>query len=217
MSDCTPDDEPLGLWLGPCAPGDSGGLRLRDLEFSSRGDRVTGRLILPAQRGSHPVVLVQHAFGDSAAGVLDALGASWVQAGAAIAAIDFPLHGARADQKLLRRLADGRDAALATEFAHQAVIDLGRALDALAAIDELDAKRIAYVGFGLGAQIGGLFCALDPRPAAVVLAPAVGAALPAGPDPAPHLDRIAPRPLLRVEDPPGVAAAAIWGFLTRIL
>src|SRR5204863_3410564 len=137
-------EEPLGLWLGPCAPGGQPGLRLHELEFNSRGDRVTGRLILPAQSASHPVVLVQHAFGDSAAGVLDALGASWALAGAAVAAIDFPLHGARADLKLLRRLADGRDAQLAAEFARQAVIDLGRALDALAAIDEIDAKRIAY-------------------------------------------------------------------------
>jgi cephalosporin-C deacetylase-like acetyl esterase len=208
--------EPLGLRLSPASAAPPG-LRAHDLEFTSRGDRVTGRLILPAQRGPHPIALVQHALGDSARGVLDALGASWVVAGAAVAAIDFPLHGARADQKLLRRLADGRDALLAAEFARQAVIDLERALDALASIAEIDAKRIAYVGFGLGAQIGSAFCALDPRPVAAALAPNVGAALAAGPDPARHLGRIAPRPVLRVEEPPAAAAAAIWDVLARSL
>src|SRR5262245_34549086 len=216
--------EPLGLWVRKGARiAALPGLRTQEIEFASRGDRVTGRLILPAQGGGpYPLVLVQHALGESAAGVLDRIGTAWVEAGAAVAAVDFPLHGARADQKLLGMLVDGRlgdprRAALAAEFVQQAVIDLERALDALAATAWTDAERIAYVGFGLGAQIGSAFCALDRRTAAAALAAGVGAAVPAGPDRERWLGRIAPRPVLRVSQPPAAAAAAIWDFLARVL
>jgi dienelactone hydrolase len=216
--------EPLGLFVRKGARiAAHPGLRTHELEFASRGDRVTGRLILPAQGGgSFPIALVQHALGDSAEGVLAAIGAAWPLSGTAIAAIDFPLHGARADHKLLGMLADGRASgprrgALAREFVQQAVIDLERALDALAATAWIDAERIAYVGFGLGAQVGSAFCALDPRPAAAALAAGVGAELAGGPDPARYLDRIAPRPVLRVVQPAAAAAPAIWDFLARAL
>lgn len=216
--------EPLGLWVRKSARiAARPGLRTHELEFSSRGDRVTGQLILPAQgAGPYPLVLVQHALGDSAAGVLGALGTSFVEAGAAVAAVDFPLHGARADQKLLRMLSDARDgdprrAALVAEFTKQAVIDLERALDALAAAEWFDAERIAYVGFGLGAQIGGAFCALDARPASAVLAPDAGTGLARSAGLAAYVARIAPRPVLRIEQPPAAAAAAIWPFLARTL
>jgi dienelactone hydrolase len=245
--------EPLGLWIrqGPRFAARPE-LRNQELEFSSRGDRVTGRAILPENGGPHPLVLVQHALGGSAAGVLEAIGTGWVESGAAVAAIDFPLHGARADRKLLRLLCDGRDrnprrAALALELAQQAVIDLERALDALAATAWIDQERIGYVGFGLGARLGSAFCALDPRPAAAALAPDGEDAVPALPDLAGYLGRIAPRPVLlvgarrnagdgtsaRFEVPgerveqvwfeagatelPGVAAEAIWAFLARNL
>jgi len=216
--------EPLGLWVRKSARiAARPGLRTHELEFSSRGDRVTGQLILPAQgAGPYPLVLVQHALGDSAAGVLGALGTSFVEAGAAVAAVDFPLHGARADQKLLRMLSDARDgdprrAALVAEFTKQAVIDLERALDALAAAEWFDAERIAYVGFGLGAQIGGAFCALDARPASAVLAPDAGTGLARSAGLAAYVARIAPRPVLRIEQPPAAAAAEIWPFLARTL
>src|SRR5262245_25958958 len=103
--------EPLGLWVREGARiAARPELRTHELEFTSRGDRVTGRLILPAQGGGpYPLVLVQHALGESAAHVLDAIGTSWVEAGVAIAAVDFPLHGARADQKLLTVLTEPRD------------------------------------------------------------------------------------------------------------
>jgi dienelactone hydrolase len=215
--------EPLGLWMGPAAIAARPQLRAFEIEFASRGDRVTGQLVLPAQgAGPFPLVIAQHALGSSAAELLGALGTSWVEAGAALAALDFPLHGARADQKLMRMLRgtggpDARRSALAGEFAQQALIDLERAVDALEATRSIDAKRIAYAGFGLGAQIGGAFCALDPRPVAAALAPRAGAALASGPDPEAYRDRIAPRPLLIVDEPPGHTAVRIWDFLAPTL
>jgi fermentation-respiration switch protein FrsA (DUF1100 family) len=125
--------------------------------------------------------------------------------GAAVAAIDLPLQGRRADHKLAARLAPNfsptgsRDGdAFAIEVARQAVIDLERAFDALVSIEGIDPDRMAYAGFRLGALVGAAFCALDPRPRAAVLAlGGAGLTLP-DIDPAAYVARFAPRPLLLV-------------------
>jgi dienelactone hydrolase len=217
------DREPLDLWMRPAAmPTVRPPLRAHEIEFSSRGDRVTGLLIAPAPAAvPAPLVIAQHALGSSATELLGLLGMGWVESGGALAAIDFPLHGARADQKLLHAVrggaSDGRARALAGELVQQAVVDLQRAIDSLEGEPTLDPKRIGYVGFGLGAQIGSAFCALDARPAAVALAPGGGDLLASGPDPERYRARIAPRPLWSGDDAPDRAAGQIWAFLTRSL
>jgi protein-disulfide isomerase len=95
--------EPLDLWLDERPP--PAGLpdvRQQRFEFSSRGDRVPGRLLLPPGKvGPFPLVLLQHGAGGSKeAPYLDAAAGPWVRAGAAVASIDFPLHGERANVKL---------------------------------------------------------------------------------------------------------------------
>jgi dienelactone hydrolase len=153
-------------------------------------------------------VLLQHGAGGSKdAPYLDAVRLPWVRAGAAVATIDFPLHGERASAKLSERLlallpsqapAPDGAAGLWTGFVHQAVVDLRRALDALAVHPEVDAARIAYAGLSLGTVVGALFCADEPRVRAAALAVGGGGRGPDALDPARHVGRIAPRPLLFV-------------------
>lgn len=201
--------EPLGLWTGPRdAPAGLAGVRATAFEYSSRGDRVPGRLLLPeAAAAPPPLVLLQHGAGGSKdAAYLDAVAGPWVRGGAAVASIDFPLHGERADAKLTPRLlevlagvAPDRERAgrLLVDFARQAVGDLARALDALERVPEVDAQRVAYAGFSLGTVVGATFCALDPRPRAAALA--VGGSIGFAPvDPVRFVGRLAPRPLLVV-------------------
>ncbi len=200
--------EPLGLWSRRApTPDRYPEVRAYRFEYSSRGDRVGGRLWLPRGEGTeHPLVLLAHgANGSSESPYLEGIGGPWVTRGAAVASIDFPLHGARGDQKLAAELAAGLSVAqggarrdLVVEFARQAVIDLERALDALAAIDGIDAGRIAYAGVSLGAMIGAAFCALDPRPRAAALALGGAGLAPEGIDPGDYIARFAPRPLLLV-------------------
>ena len=217
--------EPLGMWTRRVpSPERYPDVRAFRFEFSSRGDRVGGRLWLPRSGGGeHPLVLLQHgAGGSSHSPYLVDTGGPWVQRGAAVASIDFPLHGIRGDQKLagllagamLGRAPDGIGTLL-VEFARQAVIDLERALDALVALDGIAADRIAYAGFSLGAMIGAAFCALDPRPRAAVLALGGAGLAPAGVDPGEYVARFAPRPLLLVsserdETVPEEAARALY-------
>lgn len=202
--------EPLDLYGTPCpAPPGMHGVVASRFELSSRGDRVPGRLLLPAEGGAPcPLVLLQHGAGGSkSAPYLDAAAGPWVRGGAAVASIDFPLHGERASAKLgellFASLADPRTAsasalALFDEFARQAVHDLGRALDALAPHLELDAKRVAYAGFSLGAILGALYCPQDPRLRAAALALGGGGFGPPALDPARHIARFTGRPLLLV-------------------
>ncbi|MGH0038111.1 MAG: alpha/beta hydrolase family protein [Myxococcota bacterium] len=205
--------EPLGLvWLErPLPEGFDSGHCWR-FELSSRGDRVPGRLLLPSAPPPHPLVLLQHGAGGSIDSPYMQACAPWVRGGAAVASIDFPLHGERVSAKLTERLLTGLGAAerhldsnlptadtlLFVEFARQAVADLGRTLTAVGGRDDIDADRVAYAGFSLGGILGALFCAHDPRPRAAALALAGGGFGPAQVDPCNAVARIAPRPLLMV-------------------
>jgi dienelactone hydrolase len=200
-------DEPLGALVHETAPPPGlAPIRCGRFEYTSRGDRVCGRLLLPPERGPRrPLALVGHGAGGAKdADYVDAAAAPWVRAGAAVASIDFPLHGERTSAKLSERLlaslapgAPGPEP-LWLEFAAQAVIDLRRALDVLAEHEELDAGRAVYAGFSLGTILGTLFCADEPRIRAAALAIGGGGVGPEAADPARHVARIAPRPVLFV-------------------
>jgi len=201
--------EPLSLFTRcietPTAFGDA---HCDYFEYSSRGDRVPGRLLRP-QASSQPVplILFQHGLhGSKDAAYLEAA-APWIRHGVAVASIDFPLHGERADAKLTHRLlasgasakaiAEGDSQMLWIEFTRQAVSDLRRALDALSSMPGLDG-RVAYAAFSLGSMIGAVYCASDPRPCAAALALAGGGLGPPEIDPCGHVAGIAPREILFV-------------------
>ena len=184
-------------------------LRVSRFEFSSRGDRVRGRLLLPETGdGPFPMVLLQHGLnGAKDADYIENTGCPWARGGAAVASIDFPLHGERANPKLCDLLRSGiaepqranePTQILVQEFFRQAVADLGRALDALEALPEIDRDRIAYAAFSLGSLVGATFCASDPRPCAAVFAIGGGGTGPDELDPARSIGNFAPRPSLFV-------------------
>jgi len=202
--------EPLATWTTALPPRAAwAGARPFRFEYSSRGDRVPGLLLLPEDGpGPYPLVLLQHGAGGSKESeYLDAARLPWVRRGMAVASIDFPLHGERASAKLSELLLTGladpqveqaHARALWSEFARQAVHDLGRALDALAPHPELDAARIGYAAFSLGALVGALYCPQDARLRAAALALGGGGFGPPALDPALHIARFAGRPLLLV-------------------
>jgi dienelactone hydrolase len=220
-------DEPLGLWRRDEAPPESHpDLRAHAFEFSSRGDRVPGRLLLPPEaRGPVPLVLLQHgASGSKDEPYMLQVAAPWVRGGVAVASIDFPLHGARANPKMARLLRDGlglegrpsqAGRRVLREFVRQAVLDLRRTLDAAAQLPGVDTGRVGYAGLSLGSIVGATFCGIDPRPRAAALA--LGGGGFGGPDvdPVVHLPRFAPRPVLFVnmkgdETVPAPASEALF-------
>lgn len=202
--------EPLGLWQSPLGTlDDAGGIRAHAFEFTSRGARVPGRLLLPPEGdGPFPLVVLQHgAHGSKDAPYMLPVGGPWARAGAAVACIDLPLHGERRNAKLTGLLLgalglEGRPTAagriVLTEFVRQAVNDLKRLGQAAAALPGVDAERMVYAGLSLGSIVGATYIAHDPRPRAAALA--LGGGGFGGPesDPANHIHRFAPRPLLFV-------------------
>lgn len=204
--------EPLSLCLRErSAPAEYEGLRCLALEYSSRGDRVQGQLVLPSGAGPHPVILLVHGLGSSRNGdAMAAIGARWVARGAAVAAIDLPLHGERSSAKMSERLQASAQAALVrgfedsvdemlwSEFARQSVIDLQRLVDALGHVDAADPGRLVYVGFSLGGMLGSVFCAVDERPRGAALALAGACPARGALDTQRAVAAIAPRPLLFV-------------------
>jgi fermentation-respiration switch protein FrsA (DUF1100 family) len=202
--------EPTALWMRETpAPATAPELRARRFEYSSRGDRVPGVLLLPpAGPGPFPLVLLQHGAGGSKdAAYLPPVREPWARRGVAVASIDFPLHGERSSAKLNEILlatmlapqrAGGDGLALFEELVRQAVNDLARAVDALGALPEIDADRVGYAAFSMGAMLGSLYIPYDARIRAAALG--VGGSLfGSSPlDPASHIAGFAPRPLLFV-------------------
>jgi len=202
--------EPLGLWQRPVeTPPEATGLRLHAFEYSSRGARVPGRLLLPPEGdGPFPLVILQHgARGSKEAPYILPVAAPWARAGAAVACIDLPLHGERRNAKLTGLLLgalglEGRPTPagriILDEFVRQAVFDLHRLVDVAARLPGVDAERVVYAGLSLGSIVGATYVAHDPRPRAAALALGGGGFGGPDADPARHVHRIAPRPVLFV-------------------
>ncbi len=166
---------------------------------------MPGRLWSPQEgEDPFPLVLLSHGAGGAKdAPNMDAAAGLWAMRGLAVASIDLPLHGERAEAKLSQLLlaelsAGDGPLGLAAEFVRQTLSDLSRALQAVAELPEIDADRIGYAGFSLDSIVGAPFCSGAPlvRAAALVIGGAgpeiqdLGAAGP--------IAAFSPRPLLLV-------------------
>lgn len=148
-------DEPLAArWIASDAS-------FRELEFSSRGDRVTGRVWSDAG-GRLPLALV---VADEAARVSPV-------PGFVTATLDLPLLGTRRSPKWSERLATclrvgpdaAADAALLEAFLEQAVCDLQALLDVCEALPgAAEPEAVGLVGLGAGALAGAVLRPLEPR------------------------------------------------------
>jgi dienelactone hydrolase len=193
------------------------GLACTRFELSSRGDRVPGHLIEldRARSARRPLIVLQHGAGGDRFSTYLRVARRWVEEGASVATIDFPLHGERRSPKLsdkllatigrgirsepgVPRTGEADPAALWRGFARQSVADLRASLDYLLAHPRIDSKRCAYAAFSLGSILGSLFLAVDARPRGAALALGGGGFGPPDLDPASYIGALAPRPLLMI-------------------
>jgi hypothetical protein len=152
---------------------------------------------------------------------------TWLEAGVAVASLTPPLFGRRRSRKLSDKLenavaaatagepARGTDLTLWSEFTRQWVLELRRGLDALEQIWGGAPQPVMFAGAGLAASVGAIFCAVDDRPRAALLA----SARLVGPDPIhprDYLGDIAPRPVHLLEEDAADLLDSAWKLLSPL-
>ena len=141
----------------------TGGAIIRDLSFRSpRGDRVPAYLVVPTGRGPFPAVVIQPGAGQDRRFGLG-LARLLARQGLASFLSQPPLARSKGDTPITFRARQDRALWIET------VVEVRRSLDLLAARPEIDAKRLGYVGFSMGAFTGGIVSGVDRRITAYVL------------------------------------------------
>ena len=153
---------PLNLQKTPLNT--SNGVEVSSISYSSPdGGTVTGMMWDPVTRSSlRPGIVLMHGHPGTAASMA-ALGQSYAQFGAVVIAIDAPFS---------RRGSGPPSMTLMPQDSFeqvQVIKDLQRAVDILRAHPNVDAGRIAYVGFSWGGATGGLFVGIERRLKTAVL------------------------------------------------
>lgn len=118
----------------------------------------------------YPCVIIMHGYGGDKNG-LQMLAPAFAARGIATLAIDAEYHGDRkqpGSDILSPYIYRNRDAFI------QTVIDLRRAMDFLQSRQEIDGKRIGYIGLSMGGILGGILAGVDERVQAPILIVAGG-------------------------------------------
>jgi dienelactone hydrolase len=143
-------------WIGE--PISEGGVTERRFDLERESGIVPGILWTPMEQ-ERPVPLVLMGHGGSGHKRSDRqlmLGRRLATVSQiAAATIDGPLHGDRVAEPLDRRQYQAMMAAMGVEKVTDGMVDdWGATLDALSQLDDIDARRIAYVGFSMGTRFG---------------------------------------------------------------
>jgi len=135
-----------------------------DITYASpKGGRVPAFLVVPEGPGPFAGVILLHGSGSSRRSMLGS-GMAYARAGAVAVLIDAP-H-ARPENR------EGRELTFTEkDYADQVqlIVDLRRAVDLLSSRSDVDADRLAYVGFSFGAALGGLLAGVEDRVQAYAL------------------------------------------------
>jgi len=121
-----------------------------------------------------PVVILLHGLGDRKTVDYIEFGHQYlVDHGFAVLRIDIANHGVRKEKDYKFNLTDGYRY-WTRDIITQTVFDLRRSIDLLETRDDVDASKIGYYGISLGGIIGTIFCGVDDRVKAPVIALAGG-------------------------------------------
>lgn len=140
---------------------------------SARNERVPAVFIVPKGKEGEklPCVILMHGLG----GDKNMFKMTWgalTSAGYALFAIDAQYHGERKPKDPVQIF--GVHPYLTRDALTQTVIDLRRGVDFLETREEIDPKRIGYLGASMGGMIGSMFAGVDTRVQAPILLVAGG-------------------------------------------
>lgn len=154
---------------------DSTGYQIYAVAYTSvHNKRVTGLLSVPSNPKPQPVVILLHGLGDrKTVDYIEAGHDHYIRDGYAVLRIDIDNHGDRKEHDYDFDLTDGYRY-WTRDLVTQTVFDLRRGIDFLETRTDVDASRIGYYGISLGGVIGTIFCGVDERVKAPVIALAGG-------------------------------------------
>ena len=145
---------------------DNDELAIHDISYESpKGGRVSAYLVIPKGKGPFAGVLFGH-YGLGTRSEFIPEAKLYAKAGAVSLIPDYPWDRAQPWRKSIDNFDKPE---LDRETYIQAVIDLRRGIDLLLARNDVDSKRLAYIGHSIGAQWGSILSAVDQRTKAVVL------------------------------------------------
>jgi hypothetical protein len=130
----------------------------------AKGGRVTGLLLRPKGDGPFPVALLLHGLGSEKEVMMRGFAPALVRRGIACLALDAELHGER---KVAGR--SPREPLVFAQVLRTTVVDYRQALAYLGTRKEIDAKRVALLGYSMGAMTGAILAGVDERVSAAVL------------------------------------------------
>ena len=145
------------------------GVKIYDISYASpKSGRVTAYLVVPAEKGKFGGAIFLHGSGASRQQFLPEA-VRIAKRGVISMVIDAPSARPEPWKKSpYTYLEADRDIRV------QTVVDLRRAVDILVARRDIDAKRIAFIGYSLGATIGGVLAGVEKRIKAYILMTAAG-------------------------------------------
>lgn len=155
---------------------DSANYTLLKVAFSSVHDKtVYGLLSLPNNaKKPLPVIILLHGVGDrKTVDYIESGNSYFTEDGYAVFRIDIDNHGERKTQNYEVDFT-GDYKYWTRDILFQTVFDLRRSIDFLSTRKEIDPERIGFFGISLGGFIGTIFCSVDKRVKAPVLALAGG-------------------------------------------
>ena len=152
-----------------------GGRRVA-LEFRAEGSPpVPGTLLVPQAAGPVPAALLIHGYSSHKEQMEESVGKALLRRGVASLAIDLPLHGTRRDPSARAGMSEPLELIRHWRLAVQ---ETRLAIHFLRARAEVDAERVAVVGYSLGSFLATLLASEERSVRAVVVA--AGGDLPSG-------------------------------------
>jgi dienelactone hydrolase len=138
-------------------------LAVRDVSYRSGNQTIRAYLVVPGRVEHRPAVVFVHGSGGDR-GELLGLATELAKRGVVALTISAPSQSVTKTPRTIEGLLDQ-----ARSLTVEDVVAVRRAVDVLGTLPEVDADRIGYVGWSLGARVGAVAAATEPRIKALVL------------------------------------------------
>ncbi len=130
-------------------------VEIRDVSFSAAGRRVPAFLVVPPGRGPFPAVVYAHGDGQDRLAFLPE--ATWLAARNVVALVVDQPSVPPAPGSPLQRIEGERRRVI------RLIVELRRAVDVLESLEQVDARRLGFVGYSAGGRSGAILAGVERR------------------------------------------------------